>query len=64
MNPNIQEMRGTNSWNFETLKNNISNESNNILLDNAYDSGLNFFSKNVKNLETVYVLPQDFHDSL
>ena len=64
MNPNIQEMRGTNSWNFETLKNNISNESNNILPDNAYDSGLNFFSKNVKNLETVYVLPQDFHDSL
>ena len=50
MNPNIQEIRGTDSWNFETLKYNISNESNYILLDNAYDPGLNFFSKNVKNL--------------
>ena len=64
MNPNIQEIRRTDSWNFETLKYNISNESNNILLDNAYDPELIFFSKNVKNLDTVYVLPQDFHDSL
>ena len=62
MNPNIQEIRGTDSWNFETLKNNISNESNDILLNNAYDP--DFFSKNVKNLDMVYVLPEDFHDSL
>ena len=37
MNPNTQEIRGPDSWNFETLKYNISNESNDILLDNAYD---------------------------
>ena len=49
----------TDSWNFETLKYNISNESNDILLDNAYDPDLNFFRKNVKNLDTVYVLPED-----
>ena len=55
---------GTDSWNFETLKCNISNESNDILLNNAYDPDLNFFSKNVKNLDTVYVLPEDFHGSL
>ena len=55
---------GTDSWNFETLKCNISNESNDILLNNAYDPDLNFFSKNIKNLDTVYVLPEDFHDSL
>ena len=64
MNPNIQEICVTDSWNFETLKGNISNKSNDILLDNAYDPDLNFFSKNVKNLDTVYVLPEDFHDSL
>ena len=64
MNSNIQEIRGTDSWNFETLKYNISNESHDILLNNAYDPDLNFFSKNVKNLDTVYVLPEDFHDSL
>ena len=64
MNSNIQEIRGTDSWNFETLKYNITNESNDILLNNAYDPDLNFFSKNVKNLDTVYVLPEEFHGSL
>ena len=64
MNSNIQEIRGTDSWNFETLKYNITNESHDILLNNAYDPDLNFFSKNIKNLDTVYVLPEDFHDSL
>ena len=39
-------------------------ELNDILLDNAYDPDLDFFSKNVMNLDTVYVLPEDFHDSL
>ena len=62
MNPNIEEIRRINFWNFEPLKYNISNESNDILLDNAHDP--DFFSKNVKNLDTVYVLPEDFHDSL
>ena len=56
MNPNMQEIQGTDSWNFETLKYNISNESNYILLDNAYDPDL--------NLDTVYVLPEAFYDSL
>ena len=46
------------------MKYNKSNESNDILLDNAYDTDLNFFSKNVKNLDMVYVLPEDFHDFL
>ena len=64
MNPNVKEIRETDSWNFETLKHNMSNESNDILLDNAYDPDLIFFSKNVKNLYTMYVLPEDFHDSL
>ena len=64
MNPNIQEIHETDSWNFETLKYNILNESNDIVLDNAYDPDLNFFSKNVKNLDTVYVLLEDFYNSL
>ena len=42
MNVNIQKIHGTDSWNFEILKYNISNESNDILLDNAYDP--DFFS--------------------
>ena len=64
MNQNTQEIRGSDSWDFETPKYNILNESNDILLDNAYDPDLRSFSKNVKNLDTEYVLPEDFQDSL
>ena len=42
----------------------LLNESNDILLDNAYDPDLHSFSKNVKNLDTVYILPEDFQDFL
>ena len=63
MNPNTQEIDGFVSRNFEFLKYNISNEWNDILLDNSYDPDLNFFCKNVKNLETVYVSSGDMYDS-
>ena len=42
MNPNTQEIRESDSWKFETLKYNVSNELNYILLDNAYDSDYQF----------------------
>ena len=48
MNPNIQAIRGTDSSNFETVKYNISNESNDILLDNVYDPDLRFSVKMLK----------------
>ena len=54
---------GSDSWKFQTLKYNLSNESNDILRNNSYDPELIFFSKNVKNLHTMYVLPDNFHDS-
>ena len=63
MNPNTQEIDGFVSRNFEFLKYNISNEWNDILLDDSYDPDLNFFCKNVKNLETVYVSSGDMYDS-
>ena len=55
MNPNTQEMIKSDSRNFETLKYSKSNESNDILLNDAYDQDLNFSSKNVKNFDTMYV---------
>ena len=64
MNLNTQEIRGSDSWNIETLKYIISNEPNDILLDNVYDLDLNFFNKNVKKIDMVYVLPDNFHDFL
>ena len=45
MNPNTQEIHGSDSKNFGTLKYNIANGSDDILLD---DPDLNFFSNNVK----------------
>ena len=48
MNPNVKEIRETDSWNFETLKHNMSNESNDILLDNAYDPDLIFLARMLK----------------
>ena len=65
MNPNTKEIDVTDSWNFETLQYNILNDSNDILLGNAYDADFCiFFSKNIESLYKVYVLPKDFHDSL
>ena len=37
MNPNTQEIHGSDSQNFETLKYNTANGSNDVLLDDAYD---------------------------
>ena len=57
MNPNTQEINKYDSRKFENLKYDISNESNavnDIFLDNSYDPELNFFSKNVRNLDTMY----------
>ena len=64
MNPNTQEISGFDFRNFETLKYNISNESNDILLDDPYDPDLSYFSKKVKNLDAMYLSPEDFHDCL
>ena len=60
INTNTQEIRGSDSWNFETLKYTILNESNDILLYSTYDPDLHSFSKSVKNLDKEYVLPEDF----
>ena len=51
MNPNTQEIHGSDSQNFETLKYNIVNGSSDILVDDAYDPDL--------NLDTMYVSQED-----
>ena len=48
MNPNIQKIQGPDSWNFETLKYDISYYSSDILLDNAYDPDLHFSARMLK----------------
>ena len=60
MNPNTQEIHGSDSKNIKTLKCNTANGSNDILLDGPFDPDLNFFCKNIKNLDTMYVSQEDF----
>ena len=64
MNPNTQKFNKFDSWNFETLKYDVSNELNYILLDNSCDLDINLFSKNIRNLDKTYISADDFHNSL
>ena len=46
--------------NFENLKYDIVDSSNNILLDNSCDPDVNFFILKTQNLDTPYILPEEF----
>ena len=39
-------------------------DKNDILLDHSYDPGLNLIRENVKNLDTMYLLPGNLHNFL
>ena len=46
--------------NFENLKYNLVDNSDDILLDNSCDPDVNFFSLKTQNLDTPYILPEEF----
>ena len=46
--------------NFENLKYDIADNSDDILLDNSCDPDVNFFSLKTQNLDTPYILPEEF----
>ena len=46
--------------NFENLKYDIADYSDDILLDNSCDPDVNFFSLKTQNLDTPYILPEEF----
>ena len=50
--------------NFETLKYNTANNTPDIPLDTIYDPDANFFNVNFQNFDTLYLLPEKFHDFL
>ena len=50
--------------NFETLKYDPLESSGNILLDNSCDPDLHFFNTNIENLNTPYILPEEFQNFL
>ena len=47
--------------NFESLKYNISDATEDILLDNSCDPDSNYFNTETKNFDTPYVIPEEFH---
>lgn len=52
-------------WYFEVqYLSNLSNKSNDILLDSAYNLDLSVFSKNISNLCTVYISIEVFYNFL
>ena len=46
--------------NFENLKYDIADNSDDILLDNSCDPDVNFFSLKTQNLDMPYILPEEF----
>ena len=50
--------------NFETLKYDPSESSGDILLDNSCDPDLHFSNTNIQNLDTPYILPEEFQNFL
>ena len=46
---------------FESLKHNISDATEDILLDNSCDPDSNYFNTETKNFDTPYVIPEEFH---
>ena len=50
--------------NFETLEYNPSESSGDILLDNSCDPEFHFFNINIQNLDTPYILTEEFHNFL
>ena len=64
MNTNKQNKIEYSSQNFESLKCSFLDDNDDILLDNSSDSDLIFFSENIKNLDTTYMLPGKLHNFL
>ena len=48
---------------YEILKYEIVDTSEEILLNNACDLDLNFFDSKTQNFDTPYILPEEFHDT-
>ena len=60
---NISETASTSDLecsNFENLKYEIADNSDDILVDNSCDPDVNFFSLKTQSLDTPYTLPEEF----
>ena len=46
--------------NFESLKYSISDYTHEILLDNSCNPDKKFFDTDIQNIDTTYILPEEF----
>ena len=63
MNVNSKEKYDTETKNFETLKYNISDNTD-ILLDDSCNPDVNFFNKKFQSLDMLYIMSGEFHNFL
>ena len=63
MNANAKEKYDTKTKNFETLKYNMSDNTDS-LLDDSCDPNVNFFNKKFESLDMPYLTPGKFHNFL
>ena len=63
MNANTREKHDNETKNLETLKYNISDNTD-ILLDDSCDPDVNFFNKKFQSLDTPYLMPGEFRNFL
>ena len=50
--------------NFESLKYSISHDTHEIFLDNSCDPDKSFFDTDIQNIDTPYILPEEFESFL
>ena len=63
MSANTKERYDNETKNFETLKYNISDNTD-TLLDDSCGPDVNFFNKKFQSLDTPYLMPGEFHNCL
>ena len=47
--------------NFENIRYEIVDNSDDILLDNSCDPDVKYFNLKTQNLNSLYILPEEFH---
>ena len=60
----VSEKKKVEVHNFETLRQNLTDNNMDILLDNSCEPDLNVFKTNVQSLNTSYFLTGEFHNNI
>ena len=64
MNANARSKVEYESLNLESLKQSLLDGNDNILQDSSCDPDVNFFKNVIRNVDTTYLFPHQFHNFL